>query len=389
MRRRAGKQPTDGPNGDPVSTEPLAPDPAPVAALAVGEAVGPAPSPPPPAGASLLAKLGAFVGGLIAFFGFLMLGTPDGPTSETKAIQAARAIDAAHPPADAVGQLVAATGRLAPTTPLGDPVLRPGAYVRLDRAAEIYYKTSKRVRKRYEREGQPPEWRWTTETSSGWRTVRASEEDLPVATTWRSDVKLGALAVDLKALGEPGVRNLALEQPMLLQGRASGGYAYLGSESTWAPKAGDLRVWYKAATVDDGVRTVVGRLESPTRIGPGVGPDGRPVHLLLAGTPADALKSAEEVERLSPVLGPIIAFVFALVGFGLSKWAFDAWVANLRFGPRGRVLPFWGVALATAIATGAAWLAVPLGMLACAGIGGLAFIAAGALLARRPAGASS
>lgn len=157
----------------------------------------------------------------------------------------ARAIDPAHPPADALGQVVTVTGPLTVPSPMGDRYLRPGPYLLLERRVETlaWAETRQGKTATYERV-------WTTNPppSEGFRypdghgnPPRRLGND-----RWMASVAtIGAVTVPVPSWAPA---RLALTPAQVRLGRLHDDWVYPLTGDPARPRVGDARLAYWAVT---------------------------------------------------------------------------------------------------------------------------------------------
>jgi hypothetical protein len=206
--------------------------------------------------------VGAVFGVLIFLLAFPVIWIGEGRTNMAEVAATSVVASATNPsPADE-GKLVAVTGVIE-ADPLGDGgLLVPGPYLRLERVAEMYAWVEERETERQdnvgggstERTTYSYELRWTSSPESGDDFYEPSghrNPPMPVegATLSAAGGQLGSFVVDLDAMGLPSAKALPLSAAMVERGsgyRLAGDYLFRGKGQPDSPRAGDVRISYRA-----------------------------------------------------------------------------------------------------------------------------------------------
>jgi hypothetical protein len=160
------------------------------------------------------------------------------------------------------GKLIAVTGALEADA-LGDsPYLRPGAYLRVERVAEMYAWVEHERTETHDRAGGGTTTEKTYTYSKEWTKSPESGSSFHVSTGHRNPAMefssatlsatggtLGAYGLDLENLELPSAQDLPLRPDIVGTAggaRLAGSYLLIGRSSLDAPQLGDVRISYKA-----------------------------------------------------------------------------------------------------------------------------------------------
>jgi hypothetical protein len=264
--------------------------------------------------------LGSYVAGVlgVAFFvgSFVLLYHNEGRIDEAALLRGAVGIDAMQPMRDAHGKLVAASGPLTGSAPLGDAYVLPERYLSLSRKVETYaWIEEPRLKPgtiqkitAYRRE-----WTTTPPDSRAFKVQAGHTNPQPSlkSESWTSStIKLGVLALDADALTLPSAEPIAMTPQNSRGGVAAGGFLYLNGAKPAAPRVGDVRLSYSGQRPLTRT-TVLGKLEEERLVPYPVGDEV--IYRLGSGS------RGEEANRLSRNQA-MLTWLLRLIGFALM-WA--------------------------------------------------------------------
>lgn len=276
-------------------------------------------------------SIGAAIGGVVLFFlSFIVLIMTEGATDWSKIAK-----DAVEVGADEAGQhdgkFIAATGELTTSEMLGDPgYLQPGAYLSLNRFAEVYAwkevkKTKKKGDKKITTYTMEQEWTSNPDSSSDWQPENKrlySASSLPIDKA-SYQVTGGAVGqwtfsadsnVDLPNPSNIDIDSSMLD-PNLTNAQISDGEIYLNGADPSSPLTGDVRISYTAAPIT-GQYTFMGTAAGNT-INAFESPEG-PFHRIFEGTKAQAIETLSGEHTMVLWLGRIGGFLMMWIGMNLA-----------------------------------------------------------------------
>jgi Transmembrane protein 43 len=308
---------------------------------------------------------GAFIGVVMFLGSFVLLWTNEGSINWGDVARGSTAVDAAAVSAAADGKFVAVTGQLVTGEQLGDaPYLQAGAYLRLERSAEMFAWEEKRSS---ESDGDTNRTTYTYSTDWTSSPQDSSEFQAPAGHTnprpeiesesWTvSSATVGAYGLDMGRLGLPGGEPVTLNDAVLAPGRPGkldGGYLFIGRGTLQKPQVGDMRISYEA--VPSGVRATVFGTQSQSSVEPYLYRGETSFYRAVAGGRAEAI---ETLQTEYTMMLWIMRFVgFFLMWGGLSL-AFSPLTSMLKLVPLLGNLGAWvigaitfGVALALTLVT--------------------------------------
>jgi Transmembrane protein 43 len=252
-------------------------------------------------GRSLLGSLIALFFGVLLFFGsFVLLFANEGSIDVSRLARSAEVITATTPAAQTGDKMVALTGTIGSSQPLGDNLyLKPGAYITLVRTVEMFawkQTVSTRTQRNFGgSETQVKTYRYThewtdkPEDSSLYKEPNYINPPKPIENQILKvpAAQIGAYTLDMANLNEivnfpyscttnarrytsinsngislPPNDRLNLTPQMLLpsETKAIGSYLFQGAGTPQVPKVGDLRICYAALPTGSTV-TVFGQLQ--------------------------------------------------------------------------------------------------------------------------------
>ncbi|HTY07800.1 MAG TPA: TMEM43 family protein [Candidatus Edwardsbacteria bacterium] len=295
------------------------------------------------------AFVGALIGMLLFFASFVVLWQNEGRVNMGKVAE--KATVAA--PSDRVdpareGQAISVSGSLVTADSLGDPkFLKPGAYVALERTAEMFAWVEEKETKEKQNTGGSStketvyryEKKWTSAPQDS-KDFKHADGHFNPAMPFGSEsftvpsATVGAYAVD------PGTMDLPAYQPLALDAakinikegyQLADKYLFIGHGQPGDPQVGDIRVSF--AAVPSGVRvTAFGKAEG-NNLAPYLHQGKSRLYRAIAGTRDEAIALMKYEHK---VTGWVLRLVgFLMMWFGL-QFLFGPVVAVLN------VLPFLG-----------------------------------------------
>lgn len=240
------------------------------------------------------------------------------------------------PPFRSQGRLVAVTGRMTASTPVGDNMfIKPGPYLVVRRETEVYSWVQHELRGQTPGAvGQPPsvtgyeyDQRWSAnpQDSTVFQEPLGHENPEPTVEKGQyfpATVTLGRYQFSPKGMDLPVPSTPLTLNPAVVnlneRGQLVGDYIYYRSANPLSPKAGDIRLFYYAVPVD-GEITVFGKLEG-TRIVPFNGQAGGLFRLVLGGN-HDQLAAVRRDFFAAQWRDRAAAFVLLVLTYGLVLWS--------------------------------------------------------------------
>ncbi|MEI7646568.1 MAG: TMEM43 family protein [Chloroflexales bacterium] len=334
----------------------------------------------------------ALIGGLLFIAAFPVIWIGEGRTN--LADVAATSVVARTERADVAneGKLIAVTGALE-ANPLGDsPYLQPGAYLRVERIAEMYAWVETTRTETRDRAGggtttettytYSKQWTSSPESGSGFHIStghRNPAMEFSSATLSATGGTLGAYGLDLKSLDLPSAQDLPLRPAMIgmVDGiRLTGNYLLMGRSSLDTPQVGDVRISYKV--LSSGKALTVFGTQHGQRIDAYLTPKGDRLYRGLEGDRAAAIHELQVEDTimdwvirigsllmmwvgLSMLLGPINA------AFGLLPFMRQAGGCLIGLITLAVSLPIWGATVLVAIIAHNIWLMIGVALLVMGG----------------------
>jgi len=206
--------------------------------------------------------VGAVIGLALFVIAFPVIWYGEGRTNmaEVAATSAVASVGRADPANEA--KLIAVTGPVE-ADPVGDsPYLRPGAYLRLERVAEMYAWVEHKSTKTHDTAGGGTRTETTYSYSKEWTSSPESGTGFHISTGHRNPAmefssetlsapggQVGAYGLDLESLELPSAKSLPLSTAVIGTAggaRLEGNYLLMGRSSLNSPQLGDVRLSYKA-----------------------------------------------------------------------------------------------------------------------------------------------
>lgn len=293
--------------------------------------------------------VGVFIGIIMFIVSFVVLWTNEGRVNMGKVAETSIVINPALIESSAEGKLIALTGPMETTTPLGDPAyLKSGKYVLLKRIVEMFAwieetetKTEKKVGGateektvyRYKKDWtdspeETHEFKYPEGHENPVMTVKGQTFTVPI-------VKIGVYNFDPQSATLPNPKPLFLtNQNIILTAKAKligSEYIFTGKDSYAQPSVGDLRISFETVHPGETV-TLLGKKQGENIVAYLYKGKDR-LFRALSGTRDEAIAQLKTEHK-------IIGWILRIVGFLLM------WIGmNLIFGPISAVLdvlPFLG-----------------------------------------------
>lgn len=294
--------------------------------------------------------LNSFVGALIGialFFGsFVVLWMNEGKINWAKVADSSVPVQAATINSGAEGKFVAVTGTMLSGEQIGDaPYLKPGAYLMLERRAEMYaWQESERSETDQEYGGGSTTTTtyeyvkvWTTnpEPSSSFTYPQGHTnppQEIESAEWTVAEATIGAYRIDPTTLEMPAATELNLRSELLGPGqqrRLAGEYLFIGSGTLTKPQIGDIRIKYYAVpnnTLVTGFGTQVGG-----NLAPYMHRGESQFYRAIAGNRATAIAQLQTEHNILTWILRLVGFAMMWIGMGLVFNPITAFMNVLPF----------------------------------------------------------
>jgi hypothetical protein len=279
--------------------------------------------------------MGSFVGvlfGIGLFIGsFFVLWNNEGRTDLSTIADDSVAISAASVDPANEGKLVAASGVLAASEPLGDPdYLRPGDYLTLEREVEMY-SWIERTSSTSETNLGGSETTTTEYTyEMGWTSNPANSSNFEVpqghenpalnieeASFTAPSATVGAFSVNLDSLSLPSSRDVALSNDMLsngVRGQVNSNFLYLRNGSANTPRVGDVRISFSGVPSGQNVTTFA--KQEGSALVPFMRGDDQ-LYLAHAGDRQSGIDALHSSYQTTGWIFRIVGFFMMWIGMGL------------------------------------------------------------------------
>lgn len=344
--------------------------------------------------------LGNFFGSLVAavfgvglFIGaFPLIWFGEGRTNMAQVAASSVAAPLARPDPANEGQLIAVTGPVE-AAPLGDPpYLRPGAYLLVERVAEMYaWVEHKETRTRDEAGGGTrtettytyrKEWTASPERSASFEYPSGHQNpamEFTSDTMYADGGQIGGYNLDLRNIGLPSADGLALSRSNTeLPGnvRLEDNYLLIGDSSLSDPQIGDVRIAYKALPAGQPM-TAFGAQRGGQIVAYN-NEKGDRLYRALAGDRAAAIQTLQTEDTIMDWVIRIGALLMMWGGLALTLGPINAAAGILPVMRRAGgcliglatlalALPIWGVTVLIAIVLHNIWLMVGAALLILGG----------------------
>jgi hypothetical protein len=296
---------------------------------------------------------GVLVGILLFVVSFPVLWWNEGRVDLSSIAKRATVVAADGSAAAGEGQLVAVTGPLGGEGPLGDPdYLKPGNFVALRRAVEMYAWVETKTSKEEKKLGGGTETRTTYTYERQWtdsprRTsefeVPEGHDNPPLAVEKQSffapSARIGVFDFVPADINLPAFAPLPLSPERAVLGRTvSGRYIYIGSGTLEQPRLGDVRISYSALEPGP-LMTLYGQRQGTT-IGVYVDKKSQErLYQLLPGTHAEAIAAMHRSYTSGLWLLRVVGFFLMWLGLTLVLGPINAVLDIVPFiGSAGRFL---------------------------------------------------
>lgn len=313
--------------------------------------------------------VGAIIGILLFLGSFAVLWMNEGKINWAKVADTSTPVQAATVDGGTDGTFVAVTGNMVSGEQIGDaPYLKPGAYLKLERRAEMFAWQEKESSKTEKELGGGSTTTTTYEYVKGWTSSPESSSsfEYPQGHTnpsqkiksedWTvADASIGAYRVETSKLEMPGTSKLNLSSEVLTpdqERRLSGEYIFIGSGTPNNPEVGDIRIQYYAVpnnTLVTGFGTQRG-----SDLVPYTYRGESQLYRAIAGDRASAISQLQAEHNILTWVLRLAGFLMMWIGMGLVFGPITAFM---------NILPFLGNLSGFAIGAGTFVVALVLSIL--------------------------
>lgn len=337
--------------------------------------------------------------GIVLFFGaFPLIWFGEGRTNlaqvaATSVIASSHQVDPANN-----AHLIAVTGAVEADAVGDPPYLNKGAYLRLERVAEMYawvehkHTSSQRTagggRRTETTYSYSKEWTSHPERSSSFHNAQGHQNPtmtLESRTVSGTNGQLDAYDLDLQHLDLPSMDELALSSAMIgndTKARLSGNYLFMGTGSLNTPNIGDTRISYRALPTGTTL-TVFGNQQNNQIIAYSNAKGDR-LFRAFKGDRAAAIQQLQTEDTIMDWAFRIGALLMMWIGLSMGLGPINAAFGILPFMDQAAgcmigvitflvALPIWGVTVLIAVVAHNIWLlAAVIGLII-----GIAFVGIG------------
>ncbi|NTV62371.1 MAG: LPXTG cell wall anchor domain-containing protein [Oscillochloris sp.] len=291
------------------------------------------------------------------------------------------------------GKLIAVTGQLQ-ASPLGDsPYLRPGAYLRLERTAEMYAWVEHEHTKTHDTTGggtrtertytYSKEWTAHPESGEGFHVAQGHRNPAQPVTSARlsaSEGQIGTYDLDLDQLELPSGDDLALTASMVgaeSNARLIGShYLFQGKGSLDTPTLGDVRISYQA--LPNGTSLTVFGAQHASQLIAYSTPKGDRLYRGLEGDRAAAIKQLQTEDTITDWIIRLAALLLMWAGLSMTLGPINAAVGILPIIRQAGgcliglvtlavAVPIWAATVLVAIVAHNIWLMIAVALLVAGG----------------------
>lgn len=246
---------------------------------------------------------GAILGVVLFLGSFVLLWMNEGSINWGDVARGSAAVDAAAVSSGTDGKFVAVTGQIATSEQLGDaPYLQPGAYLRLERTAEMF---AWKEESSSEAEGDTnkttytytKEWTASPEDSNDFQSPAGHTNPRPEISSeeWKvGSASVGAYSLDMGRLRLPDGQPVKLSDAVLAPGRPGkldGGYLFIGRGTLQNPQIGDMRISYEA--LPSNVRVTVFGVQQGAAVAPYLYRGENTFYRAIEGGRAEAIETLQ------------------------------------------------------------------------------------------------